>query len=284
MKCNFLLFLLLNVNLIILFLLKLHSKIYHLYCIVIRINDPTTKQILRYLKWKKYFPSNIHFFLLSMKMINNSLINISTIINVVVSFNEIELFYSNITKLKGNCSNFRSSRLLSWISHSESITLFCKKLKIKYKYIWIIEQDVGYVGDLYKFIKLYDNNRKDLITTGVGRITTRWIWYNCATTNYLTRRNLYFNNSYGYSNREYIQRWSKLYISKMMIDLQNNYHSQTETSTIELVFYHNLSYEIIPYRFIGNPMYSCKSLTEKKWINISKNKRNNNKFFHPLKF
>lgn len=283
MKCNFNIFLLINIVLVIMMIFVINVESISISCIVIRINNPTSKQVFRYLKWRKYFPVSFNFYLLSMKKMNRSLLTRINMINVVVSFSEIKLVYPNITKLKGNCSNFKNSKLLSWISHSESIILFYKKLKLKYDYIWIIEQDVGFLGNLYDFVKLYEYNKKDLITIGVGKSTDRWVWYNCATDKYISRRLKYFNSNYGYVNRENIQRWSKLYIAKMMIDLQRDYHSQTETSTIELVFYHNLSYEIIPMKFIGY-MSAGKSLTESKWINISNNKRNYNKFFHPLKF
>lgn len=93
-------------------------------CIVVRINNPTPKQILRYIEWKKFFPISYNFYLLSMNMMNKSFINRLNIKNIVVKFSEIKLLYPNITSLKGNCSNFKSSKLISCISHSESLILF----------------------------------------------------------------------------------------------------------------------------------------------------------------
>lgn len=269
------------INIVILLLFEVNIKSIYLTCIVVRINNPTSSQISRYLKWRRFFPSRFNFYLLSMKNINLSK---SSMINVVVSFDEIKYKYPNISKLKGSCKNFNTPQSISWISHSESLIVFYKKIKLKHDYMWIIEQDVGFVGNLYNFIKIYENNKKDLITFGFRKITPKWLWFYCATEKYITRRYNCFNDSYGYSNREYIQRWSKLYIKEMMNDLQNNYHSQTESSTMELIFYHNLSYELIPKKFIGYPCFATKSLTEFQWLNISYNKRNSNKFFHPLKF
>lgn len=283
--CNFHFFVLYNITFIVLFFLRMNIKSNITYCLVIRVNYPTTKQVLRYLKWRKYFPSNFNFYLLLMKNINYSLLTtIKTIHIVSITFNKIKSNYPNILNLKGNCSSFKSSKLLSWISHSESLILFYKSLKVCYQYIWIIEQDVGFVGNLYNFIKQYDKQKSDLITIGVGKITNKWVWFNCATEKYIIRRSNLYRNNCGYSNREYVQRWSKLYIANMMIDLENGYHSQTETSSIELVFYHNLTYEVIPNRFIGSPLCAGRSISEDKWINISFNNQNSNKFFHPLKF
>lgn len=253
-------------------------------CIVIRIDNPSTKQIMRYIKWKEYFPHYYHFFLLSKNNIINPQLNRSKIKLITVSFKEILNKYPNMKKLKGNCSSFRSSKLLLWISHTESIIIFYNKLKIKYNFIWIIEQDVGYVGNLYKFINMYKNNVNDLITFGVGKVNSKWVWFNCATEQYLKRRQLFFKYNYGYANREYVQRWSKIYINKLKNDLKNSFHSQTEASSIELIYYHNLSYSTIPRKFIGYKFMAGKSLTEKQWINITKTNDNKNKLFHPLKF
>lgn len=255
-----------------------------LSCVIVRIKKPTRIQILRYQKWRKYFPYYFKFYLLSMEKMNCSLITNFDIINIVVLFDEIKMYYPYITRLKGNCSSYKSSRLLSWISHSESLILFYKKISMKYDYVWIIEQDVGFLGNIFNFIKHFNNNDKDLITIGVGKVTSKWVWFNCATEQYINRRNYFFKYSYGYSNREYIQRWSRLYFTKLMLDLQNNFHSQSETSTIELVFYHNLSYGLIPNRFIGSPLYAGRSITKLRWKNISHYKGNFNKFYHPLKF
>lgn len=253
-------------------------------CIVIRISDVTYEQIHRYNMWLHYFPQEFKFYFLSMRVTNISYISNSKIEQIVVSYNDILYSFPNIMKLNGNCSTFKSFNLISWISHSESIILFYKKIKMKYKYIWIIEQDVGYTGNLYRFIKLYDNNNNDLITFNVGKKNNKWVWFYCATDKYIRRRMLFFNDSYGYANREYVQRWSDVYISKISSDLFSHYHSQSESSSIEAVFYHNLTYEEIPKKYIGSPLCAGKSITQNKWKSILSNKSKSNKFFHPLKF
>lgn len=252
-------------------------------CLVIRINNPTIQQLHRYSRWRKMFPDYFHFYILSMQSINSSFI-ISNIKVLVVTFNDIILSYPNIRKIKGSCATFKSPNLLLWISHTESLILFSMKLKIKYDYMWIIEQDVGFVGNLFLFITKYRYSNRDLITYGKKKIDNNWIWYKCATQKYILRRNIFFNSKFGYKNTEYIQRWSKKYIKFMKIDLDNNYHSQTESSTIEIVYYHNLTYDLIPKHFIGSPMYAGKSLSKNSWKMIMENKNNENKFFHPLKF
>lgn len=284
MRYNEIIITIISISILLLYFNSL-SAYFPLYsCIVIRVNHPSNKQIKRYLHWKKYFPQNCHIFLLSTSYINNSLLNISKIKLVVVTFKEIFNYYPNIKHLKGNCSSFKTPRLLLWVSHTESIIILYNKLKFKYNFVWIIEQDVGYVGNLFKFINMYRNDDSDLITFGVGKINPKWIWFNCATEQYLKRRREYFKYNYGYANRECVQRWSKKYINELQRDLYNNFHSQTETSSIELVFYHNLSYSTIPYKYIGYVYNAGKSLTENQWINITKTKDNKNKLFHPLKF
>lgn len=269
---------------IVYFLIYNYSQNKYKSCIVIRISDATNQQIIRYLTWKKQFPIHFHFYLLSLKRTYYSLLNKSGIKIINIKFKDIVMSYPNIFKLNGNCKHFKSFKLLSWISHSESLILFYKRLKIKYRYIWIIEQDVGFVGNLFKMISVYKNNIADLITIGAGRMNDKWVWFNCATVNYLKRRKQNFIENYGYTNREYIQRWSQLYIRKMMQDLEYSYHSQTESSTIELVFYHNLSYQLINQKYLGLPLGSGKSITQESWKFISNNKNNSYKFFHPLKF
>lgn len=270
------------VILILIFVYRINVYIcYNLSCIVIRINEVTIEQMQRYFQWIDCFPQNYNFYLLSMRKVNISKNNIQ---NIIVTFNNVMAIFPNITKLKGNCSSFKLPKLLSWISHSESIILFYKKIKTKYNYIWIIEQDVGYSGNLYQFIKLYDNNTSDFITINVGKKTNKWVWFYCATDKYIKRRTNIFKSDYGYATREYIQRWSKSYISKMFEDLSNQYHSQSETSSIEMVFYHNLTYEEIPKKYIGSPLCAGMSITKHKWESILLNKNKSNKFYHPLKF
>lgn len=252
-------------------------------CIVIRIYKPTYSQLKRYNRWKSTLPNYYTFYLLSMEKINLSVYN-NSMKNMVVSFDDVKRVYPSIFKIKGNCSTFKSPKLLSWISHTESLTIFYNNIKIKYKYVWIIEQDVGYTGMLYDFLKKYELNNKDFITLTINKITPNWVWYYCSTNKYIKRRKKFFKNNYGYSNREYVQRWSITYFIKISYDLKNYYHSQSETSSIETVFYHNLSYEIVSKNYIGSPLSAAKSLTNEQWISISKKKEKRNKFYHPLKF
>lgn len=100
--------------------------------------------------------------------------------------------------------------------------------------------------------KVYKKVLQKIIS--VKKTFPRWVWFNCATEKYLSRRINYFKSKNGYSNREYIQRWSSQYITNFMIDLQSEYHSQSESSSIELVFYHNLTYEVIPELCMGIEM------------------------------
>lgn len=253
-------------------------------CIVIRVNKPTIKQIERYINWRKSFPNYYHFYILSMQVGYNFTKTNSKMKEIVVTFKEVLNKYSKIKTLKGNCSKFKSPKLLSWISHSESLIVFKNKLSFNYDYIWIIEQDVGFVGNLYNFISKYNKNERDLITTGNKTVNEEWVWLSCATKKYLSRRLNFFHSNLGYFNREYIQRWSNKYFSYMMRDLDNEYHSQSETSTIEIIYYYNLTFEIIPKSNIGSPMCAGESITEIKWFNITNNIYNINKFFHPLKF
>lgn len=158
------------------------------------------------------------------------------------------------------------------------------RYNIKFKYIWIIEQDFGFAGKISNFLQIYDSTNYDFITSEINLNTkAQWPHINCCSDKYLKWREKYSNNSIGYSSKEFIQRWSYNLVTKLEKNIKKGIHAISETSLPETVIFYNLTYKIIDKKYISEYFSWNSRISEEKWKEII-NSTNDIKLYHGLKF
>jgi len=77
---------------------------------------------------------------------------------------------------------------LAWCYHVEAILLWWLHVAggaDDPSSVWVIEDDVGYSGDMFAFVQAYANDPSDLIAHAYQRVDPGWVWCNTASPGFL---------------------------------------------------------------------------------------------------
>lgn len=269
---------------IILNLLTYYSKKYEI-AVLVRITQPTLNQQKRYLSWIKTLDNDVYSFWIITNSKTNLNFSFRNVFRVDTQFIINKYPYIKDLRTPGHCrhGSVPDEIFYPWISHTESVIEWYKNCNKKYKYVWVLEQDIGYSGILNDFLKEYDKNDYDFITSEIILYSdTLWPLLHCCTDNYTNWRMLYSNNSVGYFSKEFVQRWSNRMINKISELISKGIHAISETSVPESVIFSNYSYIIIDKKYISNYFSWNTGVSEEMWKRIKN--ETTNKFYHSLKF
>lgn len=266
----------------ILLLIHFYKNItYYKSVILIRASSPSSSQIERYIEWKKLAPHNYYVVLLTDKC-NIIIKNISiTCIKPSIMLN----IYPEIKNILGPCKS-RNDIYYMWALPFEHIIIWINLTSISFKYLWIVEQDLSYSGNIFSFFSKYDYYKNDLIILSYCKLDnkTKWLWKDCCTREYKDWVKLASFNKRRLASPTFLTRWSKIFINFMTKNMKMKRHAFSESSAIECAYFNNLSIRRIERNHIG---YKCRSnsrITKKEWTKIITNSNTKNKFFHALKF
>lgn len=246
--------------------------------IIIRFHTVTSSQLERYNSWKnRTSRENKYIYLTDVKY--DKFKNMRYI--YCIDSDEVLRNYPSLIN-SGRCKN-RYKNFYLFAFHIEHIILCIKALlkKYRFKFIWILEQDVGYSGDINKLIYKYDMIKSDIITTQFYQSNSNW--YYCCTYDYMKLRILMLSRK-GYKTSEHIQRWSFKYYKEVNEMLNRKIHSQSEHASIEFSLMLNLTYHSIENNDIGYKYQWNSRVSKEEWNYILKNVSHQNKLFHAIKF
>lgn len=257
------------------------------YAVLVRINNPTESQIKRYFEWELSLSDKYDFWFLINPHSQHPVYRKKHVYYITMS--KIYHDYPNISDLRspGHCigGTLPDEHFYMWISHTESIIEWYHYTKDKYDYVWILEQDLGVSGDLYKMLDKYSNYSSDFITYDVANETPETFpHFYCYTIQYLSWRLKHSNANKGYSTREFIQRWSRKLFNEINNELNKGMHAISETSVIETVIFNNLTYKLLYSNDIGYKFSWYDRISRNEWENILSKRENSDKFYHALKF
>lgn len=265
---------------------KFYKSIHNRIAVIVRVSKPTINQQKRYLEWMKLLSKKYFFWIIT--DINTKLL--SNFTNVFrISSQDIKNKYPFIQTLrKPRYCRFREESddfFYPYISHTENVIEWMNNNNnIKFKYLWIIEQDFGCTGKISEFLEIHDLSYYDLITSQINIYTKKeWPHSNCCSDNYFKWREKYSNNSVVYSSTEFIQRWSYNLAMKLENNLKKGIHAVSEASIPETVIFGNLTYKIIDKKYISNRFGWNKRISKRRWEEILKS-TTDIKFYHALKF
>lgn len=283
-----LIFLLLIIILVfcnIIFMRYYRGNYYDISGIIVRVSQPTISQQKRYLEWMELLSQKYLFWIIT--DYNTTLLsNFSNVFRISVE--HIKNKYPSIQTIRnpGHCSlgYMKDDFFYPYISHTENVIEWMLKYNIKFKYLWIIEQDFGCTGKLSEFLQIYDSTDYDFITSEILYYTKdEWPHINCCSDNYLKWREKYSNVSNAYTTKEFIQRWSYNLVMKLSENLKSGIHAISEASVPETVIFCNLTYKTIERKYISDKFDWNRRVSEEKWKEIL-NITNDIKLYHALKF
>jgi hypothetical protein len=194
----------------------------------------------------------------------------------------------NFPTLK-NISQLDHSRMawqgksLAWGFHWETLCLLAMQEDFtqNWAYAWVIEDDIGYTGNLAHFCsERFKDSRADLITRGLGKTNSDWPWYNMVSPAFET----FIDPSPRYVSGEHCQRFSRRFFEHWVNNIQKGIHAWSElgtpTSCIKMGY--DISY--LSETDIGSIYSSNGIISEEQWKRISSDPTQSGKLFHALKF
>lgn len=252
-----------------------HSRKYKAL-VLVKVSNPTQAQIKRYFKWKKAMSSDYRFEILSDRYLTIPHMKVN-----VIYPTELIKKWPKLLKMGGNCYN-RSLSYIMWVSIIEHYILCVKRSKITFKYLWMIEQDLGYSGNLYEFMKQYENKDVDIVTREWIKQTTDW-WSECYTPEYYNWRIKYHYN-YKYQSYNWLSRINHKVIDILYNEFELGRHAQNEEALSEKIDPFKLTYIFFNRSYHGYKYNWNSHIYAEEWKQILSDEKHKNKLFHALKF
>lgn len=255
------------------------------YAYVIRIHILQKEQYQRFIQWRKEIPNDYSCFIVMDFIQNVKIYNCNTI---KINFQNVTEKYPNIIEIpRIKCANIQKKqhRFFMWAFHVEPIYIWYEQYGKEFDYVWIIEQDIGFSGNMYDFLGYFEDNNSDLLSLNVMIQHKKWSSFNCATENYIEyREKMLGSNSICYQSNEYIQRWSKRLFYEIGKCLKKDYHRFSESFPIEVVIMSNLTYDTFPDKFKSDKLQYFSRVTKQLWKSYFTDPIYKNKLIHGLKF
>ena len=173
---------------------------------------------------------------------------------------------------------------LAWGFHCECLNLWYQALARKFDFVWKLEDDVGYSGDLREFVGRFDAEPADLLTADAGhRPGSRWWWADAATPAYLAA----YAPRDRLASREHAQRFSR-----RLLDRLHDLHGRGVTAWSEALAVTvcaaapDLVLERLPPSVLGDPYAHDGRVSERAWRDVvdGRSARRKRKLYHALKF
>lgn len=271
-SCLILIFLTLSA-LCVIYVLLLKNSIISL--ILFRISAPTTNQVNRISEYEKQLPKSYKVVILT-DICNNIACGVT---KYCISRNEVITKYPEVKRMGGICRN-KSDSFYMWMLHSEHYLMWEEKYKLKYRYLWIFDQDVVYTGNIYHFLKKYDNYDEDLITYHFIKILTPHYWDGCITEEY----------------KEYISKdpiFTATHVHRLSLRMRRilnkqfllKRHAQVEQMIIETAIYNNLTVRMFDKKDYDKNSGFNKAITNyEEYKKLFINNSTKNMLYHPVRY
>lgn len=147
----------------------------------------------------------------------------------------------------------------------------------KYKYIWIIENDVYYPNCFIEFINMHNRYNYDLMVPEYGVRNPRWPW---------TKRLKGFSKIYNVGILAVIMRFSPIFLSTLIDNLDKTYFGYLEAILPHICLERGLSIQQFMPEKLGilttSPNVPCMKLIKKDIIEGTQTYIEN-KIYHPIK-
>lgn len=184
----------------------------------------------------------------------------------------------------GLCKNQQGGFYL-WSMWLESVLSCIINDYMKYEYIWIMEGDLAYSGNIYNFFKEYDKTYSDLLSLPmtVMKNVSDWCWYDCYTYEYMKWIKSYTSVERFIAAINIVRISHTLY-DYIMKNIKLNRHSHCESTLHETAIYNNLTISYIKKSDLGEKIAVGDRVSINEWNMFNKNSTKQNKLYHALKF
>jgi hypothetical protein len=190
---------------------------------------------------------------------------------------------------------------LAWGFHIEAICLYTSKRSCRqapcdvYDFVWVLEDDVGFTGNILNLLSAYQDNKADLITESCwpskrwdpfGAVQSQgseegWCWHDTGSDSFLHA----VSDHERFHTREHVQRFSTRYLRHLNSLSRHGMLAWSELSSITLCKHEpSLKCTFFDPCHIGFPYSFDRRLSERAFRCKSRDPPSHNRLFHSLKF
>jgi len=169
---------------------------------------------------------------------------------------------------------------LAWGFHNEAINIWFQ-IHNRFKFVWVVEDDVGYAGNILNFVEHYESNTDDLISHG-SKSVDGWFWAETVSKKFadlipIRKRVKVF---------EHVQRFSRQLLENIHLLGLEGIVGWSEASTPTLCDYLELKRGHLKKDHIGKEYSWDGRMSYDEWHHLltKSSKRGTNKLYHALKF
>ena len=201
------------------------------------------------------------------------------------SLNKDQAYSKSRIKSQNRCS-------LAWGFHTEAINCWYQEIAKKnarqnyYRHIWVVEDDVGYSGNICKFISYYSNdgfNNADFITANLTHVDKLWHWKNTCSQAY----NIKYPMPCRVKTKEHCQRISSTFLNCLhKLGKIDGCHAWSESYLPTICLVEGFSIRFLHKYHIGSVYEWDGRVSKRQWETIcsSISNRPKDKLYHALKW
>jgi hypothetical protein len=201
---------------------------------------------------------------------------------IIVLFDECNVYDENMDNKFKNIKIIKINKLQTsydHFGHSMYINYFRQNYDCiqKYKYVWIIENDVYYPNSMIEFIKNHESHDYDLLVSDYGTREKNWYWRNALDG---------FKKKYNIGVYAFIMRVSKELLVKLVDTLDRTYYGYLEIILPHICIENNLTIQKFVPDFCGIVSFDQDIPLLELIRNDIQNKTRKyvqNKIYHPIK-
>lgn len=201
------------------------------------------------------------------------------------SLNEDQAYSKSRIKRQNRCS-------FAWGFHTEAVNCWYQEIVKKesrqnyYRHIWVVEDDVGYSGNICNFLRYYANNgfdNADFITANLTHVNKLWHWKNTCSQAYSIK----YPMACRVKTKEHCQRISSIFLNRLhKLGKIDKCHAWSESYVPTVCLALGFSIRFMNKFHIGAVYEWDGRVSKRQWETIcsSISNRPKEKLYHALKW
>jgi len=185
------------------------------------------------------------------------------------------------------CNELTSGKYsLAWGFHCEAINLWYQALPEEdtYDQVWVIEDDVGFSGNIADLFRRFEGDSADLLTAEPGPVEEEWFWADTVSAAYAERIPLARRRKCG----EHVQRLSRRFLRelhRLSADMRITGWSEQSTPTL-CDWLEDCQVKNLPADVLGSVYSWDGRVEEEEWNTLLSDASpgTKNRFYHALKW
>ncbi|CAL1142197.1 unnamed protein product [Cladocopium goreaui] len=181
-----------------------------------------------------------------------------------------------------DCFQLPGPKSLAWCFHVEALLLWWRSLASKPKFVWVLEDDAGFSGDIAQFISAYQEETSDLISHEFQVADPTWVWYDAVSETWKLEEAK--TTMPRLRCAEHVQRFSAGLLDVLEGFAMRQVSGWSETSVPSLCRWARRSMTSLRPEHVGQIFSYAGKVPKDAWPRICEDARTRGRWWHALKW